>query len=276
MMVADAQGNVDVPDPELLSELTPDGVLVLTLNRPNRRNALSLIMLDALADALELAEGDERVRVVVITGAGSSFCAGGDVKVMAAGSSIFGTAAGGPESRLEHQSAAQRSTVVRLWNLSKPTLAAVNGPAMGAGLSLALACDARLASDDAVLKTAFVDAGLAGDFGCSWLLTSLVGPARAKELMFFSPALTASQAEQAGLISEVYSAATFEEQVLERARHLAGSSALALKAIKSNVATALHSSLADASDAEVAWHVRLAGTAEHRAAVDSIATRRTS
>jgi 2-(1,2-epoxy-1,2-dihydrophenyl)acetyl-CoA isomerase len=248
------------------------GVLTLTLSRPDARNALSLEMLDGLARALDSAHDDEDVRVVVLTGAGGSFCAGGDVKSLARGDSIFGPAAD-PEGRAARHIAAQRGTSVRLWDFPKPTLALVNGPAVGAGLALALACDLRYAAASAVLRTGFVPAGLAGDFGCTWLLTALVGPARAKDLLYFSPTLTAARARDLGLVEEVFPDDSFAEEGLTRARRLAALPPMAVRAVASHVNRALQGDLAECSDAEVRWHVRLVDTPEHREAVAAVARR---
>jgi 2-(1,2-epoxy-1,2-dihydrophenyl)acetyl-CoA isomerase len=190
--VADDRQGLSTGTDQLLASLD-GGVLTLTLNRPTARNAYSLELLDALGATLDAAADDDRVRVLVITGAGDSFCAGGDVKVMARGESLFGPM-DDLEARRARHAASQRATTVRLAEFSKPTVALVNGSAVGAGLALALACDLRWAAESAVLRTGFTRAGLAGDFGCTWLLTQLVGPARSKELLFASRALAAPDA----------------------------------------------------------------------------------
>ena len=194
--MADGPKDLTTGTQELLATLD-GGVLTLTLNRPDARNAYSLALLDALGTTLAAAESDDQIRVVVVTGAGDSFCAGGDVKVMARGESLFGPV-DDVEARRTRHAASQRATTVRLSQFAKPTMALVNGPAVGAGLALALACDLRWAAESAVLRTGFVRAGLAGDFGCTWLLTRLIGPARAMELLFTSSALTAPAARDMG------------------------------------------------------------------------------
>ncbi|XVQ14940.1 enoyl-CoA hydratase-related protein [Spirillospora sp. CA-255316] len=259
------------PD-ELLATLDA-GVLTLVLNRPESRNALSLRMLDALAAALDDALERQDVRVIVLTGAGSAFCAGGDVATFARGQSIFGPM-DEPEQRTRRQIESQRATVVRLWESPKPSIALLNGPAVGAGLSLALACDLRVAAASAVLRTGFVRVGLAGDFGCSWLLTRLVGPAKATELLYLSETLPAESAREIGLVNEVVPHERLAERGLAVARRLAEGPGQALAAVKANIASALRNDLAECADDEVRTHVRLLATQDHRDAVDAMARRR--
>ncbi|WP_405182619.1 enoyl-CoA hydratase-related protein [Nocardia sp. NBC_01377] len=256
-----------------LLETLDSGVLTLTLNRPAARNALSLAMLDALGAALDRAADDERVRVVVLTGAGRGFCAGGDVKTLARGESIFGPIAD-REGRIARQIAAQRATTVRLWEFPKPTVAVLNGHAVGAGLALALACDLRYAADSAQLRPGFAAVGLAGDFGATWLLTRLLGRARAQELLYFAEPVSTSRAVELGLVNAVFTDEELAGRAGARVRTLAERSRPALEAIKSNIATADRSDIAAAADAEVHWHVRLLETPEHRAAVAEILSAR--
>lgn len=270
--MADAPQHLTTGTDELLATLDR-GVLTVTLNRPGARNAYSMALLDALGALLAGAEDDEQVRVVVVTGAGDGFCAGGDVKLMARGESMFGPM-DDLEARRTRHAAAQRATTVTLARFGKPTVALVNGPAVGAGLALALACDLRWAAESAVLRTGFTRAGLAGDFGCTWLLTQLVGPARAKELLFTSRALTAPAARDWGLVNEVVPDGELRARGTALASGLAEASPLALRAVKDNVTRALTEDLASSADAEVDWHVRLVETPEHRAAVAALSAPR--
>src|SRR5262245_5496260 len=158
------------PMSDHLLEAVKDGVAVLTLNRPERLNAMSGPMLDALQEALPRLAEDAAVGVVVLTGAGRGFCAGGDVKAMAEGSEMGGTT-------LEERAQGLRARMeVSRWlhEMPKPTIAMVRGAAAGAGLSLALACDLRIAGDSARFGTAFARVGYSGDFGGSFFLTQLV------------------------------------------------------------------------------------------------------
>ncbi|MWA02407.1 enoyl-CoA hydratase [Actinomadura sp. LD22] len=246
------------------------GVLTLTLNRPEARNAFSREMLDGLAAMLDVAAASGDVRAVVLRGAGGAFCAGGDLAKLAAGESIFGPA-DDPAARLAAQKALQRATVVRLRELAKPSVALVEGAAVGAGLGLALACDLRYAGASATLRTGFGRIGLAGDFGCSWQLTRLLGAARALELLYLSPPLTAARAQELGLVNEAVADDELAAHVAKTAARLAALSPEAVRAMKEHVARAHDNGLADCADAEAAWHVRLLESGAHRDAVRALA-----
>ena len=246
-----------------------DGVLILTLNRPDARNAMSRDMLDALADTLDEAEQSEDVAVVVLAAAGSAFCAGGDVKLLSRGESIFGAGDSWDDRQLA-QAATQRRTVVRLHEYPKPTLAAVQGATVGAGLGLALACDLRLAAASATFRAGFARVGLAGDFGATWLLRELAGPARAKELLLLDEVLSAERAEAIGLVNRVVADADLMDTALAAARHMAAFPKPAVRTIKEHVARAGGHGLAHCADIEVREHIRLLQTVEHRALIRTL------
>jgi 2-(1,2-epoxy-1,2-dihydrophenyl)acetyl-CoA isomerase len=251
--------------PDLRAQLQ-DAVLLLTLDRPRARNALSLAMLDALGAQLDWARSAPEVRVVVLTGAGAGFCAGGDLKVMAEGRSIYGTP-DQPEERAQRQMDVQRATSVALWEFPKPTLALVNGAAVGAGLALALACDVRVAGESASLRSGFTAIGLAGDFGCTWLLNRLVGPSRAKDMLLFAQPLDSRRALDWGLVNEIVPDEQLLSAGLARARRLVAAPQTALVAVKEHVLRAAGADLATCADAEVRRHVQLMAGEEHQAAV---------
>ena len=163
-----------------------DGVATLTMNRPERRNAMSGAMNQALARVLAEVEVDDDVGCVVLTGAGGAFCAGGDVKGMASGGDGGAGAPTTYDAGVHRQRLNQRAISQRLYEMPKPTIAALPGAAAGAGLSLALACDLRYTAERAILTTAFAKVGFAGDYGGTWFLTRLVGSGKARELYFFS------------------------------------------------------------------------------------------
>src|SRR6201995_4955893 len=189
------------------------GVAVITMNRPERRNAFSQAMVSALGAVLGQVETDEAVGCVVLTGAGGAFCAGGDVKSMAAPAADRGNGAGPSlDARIHRQRRTQRATSGRLGSMPKPTIAAIGGPAAGAGLSLALACDLRYAVPGAVLTTAFARVAFAGDYGGTWFLTRLVGSGKAKKLYYFSDRLTAEDARQLGIVNDIFPPADFDRE----------------------------------------------------------------
>ena len=191
-----------------LLEVIKDGVAVLTLNRPDRLNAMSDSMLDGLLEALPRLAEDAAVGAVVLTGAGRGFCAGGDVKAMAEGTEMSGTT-------LEERAHGLRARMeVSRWlhEMPKPTIAMVKGAAAGAGLSLALACDLRMAGESARFATAFARVGYSGDFGGSYFLTQLVGTAKARELYYTAEIVDAPQALALGLVNRVVPDARLEEE----------------------------------------------------------------
>jgi 2-(1,2-epoxy-1,2-dihydrophenyl)acetyl-CoA isomerase len=264
---------LDTGTEDLLTEIN-DGVAVITLNRPDRRNAFSEAMLSALGAVLARVEIDEAVGCVVLTGAGGAFCAGGDVKGMAA-PRADGDGAGRPlDARIHRQRLSQRATSGRLWGMPKPTIAAIGGPAAGAGLSLALACDLRYAVPGAVLTTAFARVGFAGDYGGTWFLTRLVGSGKAKELYYFSERLSAEDATRLGIVNAIFPSADFEREVMTRARRLAEGPSVAYRYMKENLNRAVAGELADCMDLEVTHHVHTGLTEDHREAVQAFVDKR--
>lgn len=257
-----------------------DRVAVITLNRPERRNAFSTPMVDALARALHEVEADQEVGAVVLTGAGGAFSAGGDVKSFAAAADGAGTGAGstGTGSGYDHaihlQRLNQRATSGRLYTMPKPTLAALPGPAAGAGLALALACDMRIASRDAFMTTAFARVGFSGDYGGSWFLSRLVGTAKARELYFLSERIGAEEALRLGLVNWVVDAGELNARTMEIAGRLAHGPAVAYRYMKENLNRAVHGELGDCMDLEVTHHVRCGLTEDHREAARAFVEKR--
>jgi 2-(1,2-epoxy-1,2-dihydrophenyl)acetyl-CoA isomerase len=239
-------------------------VATVTINRPDQRNALDAAAKALLLERLQQAASADAIRAVVLTGAGAGFCAGQDLGEHAQ------ALAADPATALDTVDKDYGPIVTLLATMPKPVVAAVNGTCVGAGLGLALACDLRYMAAGATLRTGFVNVGLAGDFGCTWLLNSVIGPSRTAELLFFATPLSAEDALREHLVHVVFPAGELMAAGRERAERLARLSAAALEGIKDNVARAQHSSLADAADAEVSWHVRLLATPEHRSAVEAM------
>ena len=255
---------------EDLLETVKDGVATLTMNRPERLNAMSRPMLAAMLEALERLAADSEIGVVVLTGAGRAFCAGGDVKAMAEGRE-FG------EAPLERKAQELRSRMeVARWlhEMPKPTIAIVRGAAAGAGLSLALACDLRIAGDTARFGTAFARVGYSGDFGGSFFLTQLVGPAKARELYFTAEMLDAQQALALGLVNRVVPDSRLEEETLALAGRLARGPRIAFRYMKRNLNAAESGGLKDLLDLEAWHHTRCGETADHREAARAFVEKR--
>ncbi|MBV7484610.1 enoyl-CoA hydratase [Bordetella sp. BOR01] len=249
------------------------GVLWLTLNRPDRRNALSPALYEALFEALVLAESDDTIGAVVLTGAGSSFCAGGDVARMNRQSEAH---AAPPATPAERTAALRRRTriVECLHGMPKPTIAMIRGAAVGAGLSLALACDLRYGDSSAKLRTGFANVGLPGDFGGHYFLPRIVGPAKARELYLRSPMLSAAQAAGLGLLNEVFSPEQLESEVAGIARALACGPQPAIGHTKANLNDGLALGLADLLDRECARHVQCVDSPDHKEAVRAFVEKR--
>jgi 2-(1,2-epoxy-1,2-dihydrophenyl)acetyl-CoA isomerase len=214
-----------------------DGVAWITLNRPDRLNAFAGDMRDRLHDALDRAAADPDVRVIVITGAGRGFCTGADVEVM---SDLLQR---GDDATFETLVQAGMRVVRRLRQIEQPVVAAVNGPAAGAGASLALACDFRLASERASIGITFNRIGLHPDWGATWTLPRLVGPGRAAELVMSGRMVDAREAERIGLFDRVFAEDWFDDEVRKTAKELAEKPPLALRLAKQTLAASLASDL---------------------------------
>ena len=264
---------IDTGTEDLLASVD-DGVATLTMNRPDRRNAMSGAMNQALAQVLAEVEVADDVGCVVLTGAGGAFCAGGDVKGMAAGGDAGAGTRISYDAGVHRQRLNQRAISQRLYEMPKPTIAALPGAAAGAGFSLALACDLRYAVPTAVLTTAFAKVGFAGDYGGTWFLTRLVGSGKARELYYFSDKVGAQEAERLGLINAVLPAETFAEDVAERARQLAQGPTVAYRYMKENLNRAVHGELGECLDMEAAHHIRTGQTEDHKEAAKAFVDKR--
>lgn len=253
--------------PILLSE-RHGALLVLTLNRPDRLNALTPELHEALHFAIDAAARNPQVRAIALTGAGRAFCSGGDL-------------GGGPRERLSHEQRIDRSLhhaeANRLLNeMPKPTIALVNGAAAGAGLSLALACDMRIAADDMMMTTAFARIGLSGDHGATWFLNALVGPSRAAELMFLSEKIDAAQAFAMGLVNRVVPAAELMTEGLAVAQRLSAGPPVALRHMKRNLRAAASGTLLESLEREAESMIRCSRTEDVKEALAARREKRTA
>jgi 2-(1,2-epoxy-1,2-dihydrophenyl)acetyl-CoA isomerase len=236
-----------------------DGFATLTFNRPERLNALSPEMIAQSIAAVEKFATDPEIGCIVVTGAERGFCAGGDVTAMSAGAYASLTF----ERRLDRQRASHRLSGL-LYSIPKITIAAVNGAAAGAGLSIALACDLRIASDKAKFTTAFAKVGFGGDFGITWPLTRMLGESKAKELLLLSDVLTAPQALELGLVNRVVPHEQFMSAVSELATRIAKGPHVSYRYMKENVRLASTQDYQSLLDREAVTHLRCGETEDHR------------
>lgn len=257
-------------DPAHLLFDVHEGVAVLTMNRPERLNALSRPMIDGGIAALERCADDAAVGCIVLTGAGRGFCAGGDVTAMGDAS---GTENWTLEQKVDRQRAVHRFAGL-LHASPKPTVAAINGACAGAGFGLALACDLRLAADTARFTTAFAKVGFSGDFGITWPLVRIVGEAKAKELLFLSDVIGASQALELGLVNRVAPATEVLPQALELAARLARGPHTAYRYMKENIDAAAVESYRQLLDREAFMQCHTGTTADHREGVAAFVAKR--
>ncbi len=252
-----------------------DGVGVITLNRPDRRNALHAEMYEAVPRLLERFAADDGIGAVLLTGSGNAFCAGGDVRdggsaKEVAGDSAGNVATGDREARILSRSAilADNARMVTLLHeMPKITIAALPGAAVGAGMSIALAADLRIAARSARLIPGWSKLAFSGDFGGAWLLTHLVGPAKALELLITDEPIDAGTAERLGLFNRVVEDDDLPAAALRWAAQIAAGPTYAFAGTKANVLDAGRLPLAEAIRAESERMVRSGATAEHRNAV---------
>ena len=249
-----------------LLETHEDGVATLTLNRPDRLNALSETMVAALCEALARLNLDPKVGAIVLTGAGRGFCAGGDVKRMA-------TTDQGIEERQEGLRW-RHETIRLLRTMGKIVIAAVNGPAAGAGLSLTLACDLRLAARSARFRTAFAAVGFSGDFGGSWSLTRLVGTAKARELYYLNPVIDADEALRLGMVTRVVDDDALLTDAHSMAASLAQGPRVAFAYMKRNLHAAETEPLQTVLDMEAFGQARTGVTEDHKEAARAFVEKR--
>jgi enoyl-CoA hydratase/carnithine racemase len=267
-----ADTTIDTGTNELLCVIR-DRVAIITLNRPEVRNALSDTLTPALRGMIKACGENSAVGALLITGAGNAFCAGGNVKGMGAHRDKKKLEMSHDEKVADLQER-QRLLTGALIAVRKPTIAALPGPAVGAGLALAMACDLRIAAASAFVSTGYLRVALSGDYGIAWLLTRLVGTARARELMFTSERVEASRCETIGLVNRVVPDDRLQEEAFALAKAMAEGPTLALRYMKDNLDEALLFDFATARDHEAERLVRLTMTADHREAVQAFIDKR--
>ncbi len=246
------------------------GVLWLTLNDPDALNALSAEMTGKLVAELEAAAVDPEVRAVVVTGAGRGFCAGGNVKTFGAGSA--GSKAG-DEQRVNQLLSGTRASIL-LHTMPKPTIAMVRGPAAGAGLSIALSCDFRVASSTVLFTTAFGRIGLSGDYGGSYFLPRLVGPTKAREMYFLSGRIEAAEALELGLVSKVVDDDKLEAETEAFVARFTAMAPIAMARQKQNLLASMRLPMEDTLALEAQNMVRCFRTEDHIEGVAALREKR--
>jgi 2-(1,2-epoxy-1,2-dihydrophenyl)acetyl-CoA isomerase len=253
---------------EMVLQHLDSGLLTITMNRPDRRNALNPDMVTGLVAAARRAAEDHEVRAVLFKGAGGTFCVGGDVKSMAEGraplpfeAKLANLRRGMEVSRILHQ-------------MPKPVVAQLDGAAAGAGLSMALSCDLRVASESCKITTAFAKVGFSGDYGGTYFLTQLLGSAKARELYLLSPVLSANEALALGMVTKVVPDSEIDAAARELALSLAQGPSVALGYIKRNINNAETMSLEACFDGEAIHHTRAGETADHKEAAKAFVEKR--
>ena len=252
--MADEHADPAAPQFETIRYETSGGLARLTMNRPEQMNGMTNRMVREACDALELAAADPTLRVLVLTGAGSAFCPGADLK-------HFTGASGDPRSD-ERLTPREFQVTTLLHEIPAVTVAAINGACAGAGLGWALACDLRLMTARAKLNTAFLDVAVAGDMAIPWSLPRLVGAARARELSFLPRKVDADEALRIGLVARVFADETFAADVEEVLTTLLAKSPTALRGLKQHYVDAERMPLRDFVEHEAERHLQIAASAD--------------
>jgi enoyl-CoA hydratase/carnithine racemase len=267
MAEAEAARKIETGTDELLCRVE-ERVAVVTLDRPESRNALSVTLKQGLHRVFDALEVDDGVGCVLLTGAGKAFCSGGDTKVMAS--------AGRPPSMEDRQRLLrwEHRLPAKIRGLSKPVIVALPGAAAGAGFSLALSADIRIAAESAFLLTSFSRLGLSGDYGGTWLLTQLVGTARAREIYFTNKRVTSAECLELGLVNRVVPDEALQAEAFDLARTIAAGPPVAHRFMKANLNRAQEADLQTCLDYEADRMVRGAMTDDYQEAVSAFAEKR--
>ena len=258
-------------EPELLRELTDDGVLVLTLNRPATMNALSNDLARGIIEAAIESKTNDAIWVIVITGAGRGFCAGAD---LSGGGPARGSGGPRPRAAATDKLGTSGAIVKALANADVPIVGAINGAAAGAGFGLALCCDVRIASDQARMGSIFIKRGLGTDYGVSWWLPRLVGAAKAFELLYSGDILDAQALLGLGLVNRVVPHESLMAETMAYARTIAAGPPFAYTYTRRNVMRAIDTGLDAQVESEWRNQVELLGTADAAEGFRAFAERR--
>ena len=261
--------SIETGTDELLSRIE-ERVAVITMNKPHKKNALGDILTPALRQVLPVVETDDRVGAVMLTGAGDAFCSGGDVSGMGGSSSAPKPVA----ERIEELTRKQKALTQKLYELNKVTIAALPGAAAGAGLSIALACDLRVASSKGFITTAFKNVGLSGDYGASWFLPRLIGLAKAKELFYTADRVSAEEGLRLGIFNQVFPEETFREDSFKYAREIADGPTATLGLMKKNLNAGMEQKLGVSLRLEAEHMISNIGADEAKEAISAFSEKR--
>ena len=255
---------------QLLAQINQN-VGIITLNRPESRNALSDELTPALRNTIKEFDTNREVRSLLITGAGKSFCAGGDVKSMSQGG--IGPNLSREEAIVDLQEK-QLTLTGALYNFTKPSIAALPGPAAGAGLSIALACDIRYVSSNAFAIAGYGRIALSGDYGITWLLSKTVGLSKAKELMFTNDKISAEEGLRIGLFNRIVEEKELYKAAFNTAQNMAQFSPLALTYMKKNINKANEINFLEALDNEASALISTSRSNDHKEGVKAFIEKR--
>lgn len=248
-----------------------EGIAVLAMNRPDERNALSdNSQFDEFVEVCRDLNNDKRIRVVILTGRGSAFCAGGNIKAMKERTGIF---AGSPAQLRENYRDGVQRIPLALYNLEVPTIAAVNGPAIGVGCDLACMCDIRIASEGASFAESFVKVGIVPGDGGAWLLQRVVGLSKACEMAFTGDSISAHEALACGLVLRVVPAGTLMAEARDLAARIAVNPSAALRMTKRLIREAQHARLDTILEMSAAFQALAHHTEEHADRVENLYAR---
>ena len=246
-----------------------EAVTTITLNRPQRLNALDTLTLAALDEAFARAAADPAVRAIIVTGAGRAFCAGADVKEWASG------ATGGPDRPTDDWVTLAHRLIARVYRLPKPVIAAINGVAVGAGFDLALSCDFRIGASASRFGAVYVNIGIAPDAGGTYLLPRIVGMTRAKELIYTGRIIDANEAAQIGIVSTVTDDDKLMAAASELAGRLAAGPSVAIGLAKENIQEHWNVSIESALRSEKRAGGIASATADHAEGLKAVNEKRT-
>lgn len=258
-------------NPSLKFQLAEGDIAIITMNRPDVRNAIDEDMIDGFERAVQKINSEDHIKAVILTGAGSAFCAGGNVKDMQAKSNIFG---GSPaQIRNNYQRHIQRIPLA-IYDLRVPAIAAVNGPAYGAGCDISLMCDMRIASENATFAESFIKLGLIPGDGGAWFLPRTIGRARAAEMSFTGDPIDAATAAQWGLVNRTVPADRLMDEALQLARRIARNPAQAIRMSKQLLKESERQSLPSLLEMSAAMQALAHFTRDHEEAVEAFVAKR--